>query len=111
MHYEQCQDEMRSDARFGTTLTDSIIRIRLLAQVDTLGLPAEARRITIRRRNGRPPTITISTEYTERITLPIFGVKLLHFKPTAEEPLCPPPAGAPRRSGRARMQRCGARTR
>lgn len=87
MHYEQFQDEMRSDARFGTTLTDSIIRIRLLAQVDTLGLPAEARRITIRRRNGRPPTITISTEYTERITLPIFGVKLLHFKPTAEEPL------------------------
>ena len=87
LHYEQFRDEMVSDARFGTTLTDSIIRIRLVAQADTLGLPAEARRITIHRRGGRPPTITITAEYTERIALPIFGVKLVRFKPKAEEPL------------------------
>ncbi len=87
MHYQQFQDEMRSDARFGTTLTDSIIRIRLVAQADTLGLPPEAKRIVIRRRGGRPPTITISADYTERVDLPIFGIKLLHFKPKAEEPL------------------------
>jgi hypothetical protein len=87
MHYEQFQDEMRADARFGTTLPDSIIRIRLVAQADTLGLPAEAKRIVIRRRSGRPPTITISADYSEKILLPIFGIKLLHFKPKAEEPL------------------------
>lgn len=87
MHYQQFRDEMRSDARFGTTLTDSVIRIRLVAQADTLGLPPEAKRIVIRRRGGRPPTITISAEYIVKINLPIFGIKLLHFKPKAEEPL------------------------
>ena len=87
MHYQQFLDEMRSDARFGTTLTDSTIRIRLVAQADTLGLPPEARHIVIRRRGGRPPTITISADYTEKVLLPIFGVKLLHFTPTAKEPL------------------------
>jgi hypothetical protein len=86
MRYEQFQDEMRANARFGTTLPDSIIRIRLVAQADTLGLPPDARRIVIRRRGG-PPTITISADYSEKITLPIFGIKLLHFKPKAEEPL------------------------
>lgn len=87
LHYEQFHDEMRSDARFGTTLTDSIIRIRLIAQADTLGLPPEAKHIVIHRRGSRPPIITISAEYTERVVVPIFGLKLLHFKPTAEEPL------------------------
>jgi len=87
MHYEQFRDEMRSDARFAVTLPDSVIRIRLMAQADTLGLPPEAKRIVIRRRTGRLPTIRISAEYTERIKLPIFGIKLLHFKPHVEEPL------------------------
>ncbi len=87
MHYEQFQDEMRADARFGTTLSDSTIRMRLVAQADTLGLPSDARRIVIRRHGGRPPTITISADYSEKIALPIFGIKLLHFKPKAEEPL------------------------
>ena len=87
MHYQQFQDEMRSNARFGATLPDSIIRIRLIAQADTLGLPPEAKHITIRRRIGRPSTIIISAEYAEKVNLPIFGIKLLHFKPKAEEPL------------------------
>ena len=87
VRYEQFRDEMRTEAQFGTTLADSVIRIRLVALADTLGLPPEAKRITIRRRPGRPPTITISTEYTERIALPIFGVKLVRFKPKAEETL------------------------
>ena len=85
--YEQFRDEMKSNARFATTLPDSTIRMHLLAQVDTLGLPPEARKILIRRRPGRPPTITISTDYYAKVNVPIFGIKLLHFKPTAEEPL------------------------
>jgi hypothetical protein len=87
MHYEQFRDEMKSDARFGATLPDSIIRMRLVAQADTLGLPPEAKRIVIRRHIGRPSTITISAEYTEKVMLPIFGLKPWHFKPKAEEPL------------------------
>jgi hypothetical protein len=84
---QQFRDEMKTDARFGATLPDSMIRMRLVALADTLGIPPEGKKISIRRRPGRPPTITISTAYTVRVTLPIFGVKLLHFKPSAEEPL------------------------
>lgn len=87
VRYEQFRDEMRSNAQFATTLTDSVIRLRLVAQADTLGLPSEAMRIVIRRRVGRPSTISISAEYTERVDLPILGIKLLHFKPKAEETL------------------------
>lgn len=87
MRYQQFRDAMRTDARFATTMQDSIIRIQLIAQADTLGLPAEAKRIQIRRRGGRLSTITISAEYTESVKLPIFGIKLLHYKPSAEAPL------------------------
>ena len=87
LHYAQFRDEMKTEARYAATLPDSSIRMYLLAQIDTLGLPPEARRIIIRRRVGRPPTITITTEYTVKVQVPIFGIKLLHFKPVIEEPL------------------------
>lgn len=87
IHYQQFRDEMRSNARFATTLADSVMLIRLRAQADTLGLPAEAKKISIRHIRGRPNTITISAEYTEKVKLPIFGIKLLRFKPKVEEPL------------------------
>ncbi len=87
LHYEQFRDEMKTEARYGASLPDSSIKMYLLAQIDTLGLPPEAKRIIIRRRAGRPPTITISTEYTVKVNVPIFGIKLLHFKPVIEEPL------------------------
>lgn len=85
LHYSQFHDQMRSEARYGVSLADSVIRQRLMTLADTLGLPPEAKKITIQRRGGRPPTITITSEYTERVNVPFFGVKLLHFKPSAEE--------------------------
>jgi hypothetical protein len=87
MHYLQFRDEMKASARFGATLADSTIRMRLVAQADTLGLPPEAKKIVIRRHGGRPPTITISSAYTITINIPVFGLKVLHFNPSAEEPL------------------------
>lgn len=87
MRYERFHDAMRSESRFAVGAPDSMIRMRLIAQADSLGLPAAAKRITIRRHLGRPPTVLISAEYSEEVKLPIFGVKVLHFKPKAEEPL------------------------
>ncbi len=84
MHYEQFVDAMRDDARYGVTLPDSAIRASLMAQADTLGLPPAARRIIIRR-GGIPPTIRISTEYSDTVWLPLLGPKVLHFKPAAED--------------------------
>lgn len=87
LHDGQFRDEMKTEARYGASLPDSSIRIYLVAQADSLGLPPDARRIVIRRRAGRPPTITISADYTVKVNVPVFGIKLLHFKPSVEEPL------------------------
>jgi hypothetical protein len=87
MRYQQFRDEMRTEARFATTMTDSTIRYTLVARADTLGLPPQAKRIRIERRTGHPATVRISAEYTESVNLPIFGVKLLHYKPSAEATL------------------------
>ncbi len=87
LHNGQFRDEMKTEARYGASLQDSSIRIYLVAQADSLSLPPEAKKIPIRRHIGRPSTITISSEYTVKVMLPFLGVKLLHFKPTVEEPL------------------------
>ena len=87
MRYGQFRDSMRADAGFATTMSDSAIRSGLVAQADSLHLPPEAHRIRIRRAGGHPPTITISAEYSESVDLPIFGIKVLHFKPSVEAPL------------------------
>jgi hypothetical protein len=87
MHYLQFRDEMRADARFAVTLPDSVILVKLHAMADTLGLPAEAKHITIRRHPGRTETITIGSQYTEHVNLPIFGIKPWHFNVSVEETL------------------------
>lgn len=87
LRYEQFDAEMRSNARFAVTLPDSVIRVRLASQVDSLGLPPGAKMISIQRHGSHPAVITIRSEYDELVTLPIFGAKKLHFKAHAEEPL------------------------
>jgi hypothetical protein len=85
--YEQYAAEMRFNARFASTLPDSQIRVRLSLQVDSLGLPDAARKVSIKRHGSHPQLITIRAEYDELVNIPIFGVKKVHFAPHAEEPL------------------------
>jgi len=70
--YYQFQEEMRSEARLAPSLTDGVIRRRLLLTIDELDLPAEAQKLTIKR-IARPPQITIEAEYTEEVHLPLFN--------------------------------------
>ncbi|MGH7582679.1 MAG: hypothetical protein ACREL5_05590 [Gemmatimonadales bacterium] len=86
MRYEQFEDEMRTDARFGVTLADSVIMVRLQATADTLGLPPAAHRISIRR-TIVPAKIIIQSTYVEHVKLPIFGIKSMTFHASAEESL------------------------
>jgi hypothetical protein len=72
LRYYQFQEEMRSEARLAPSLTDGVIRRRLLLKVDQLDLPAEAQKIQIKR-TARPPQITIEAEYTEEVHLPLFN--------------------------------------
>jgi hypothetical protein len=83
--YYQLQDSMRTNARLAPSLSDATIRRRLLTRVDELGLPPEAQKFSIRR-SGRPRAITIATEYSESIDLPLFKHTFV-FRPHAMEPL------------------------
>jgi len=85
LRYYQLLDEMRSSARLAPTLSDGVIHRRLEAKADELGLPDEAHKFQISR-SGKPRKITITTEYSETVVVPLFTHTFV-FTPTAEEPL------------------------
>ena len=83
--YYQLQDEMTSEARVAPSLTDAVIRRRLVDRANELELPDEATRFHIKR-TARPRVITIDTEYSETIDLPLFHHTFV-LRPHAEQPL------------------------
>jgi hypothetical protein len=80
--YYELVDEMQESARFARNQTDDIILRNLLARVDSLGLPEEARRIQIRR-EGPPFAVRIWTQYREPLRLPGRTI-YIPFRPKAE---------------------------
>lgn len=85
VRYYQLLDEMRVSARLAPTLSDGVIRRRLEAKVEELGLPDEARKFTITR-SGKPRRIVITTQYSETVSAPLFSHTFV-YTPKAEEPL------------------------
>jgi hypothetical protein len=83
--YYQLKAEMESQARLAPSLTDAVIRRRLVARADDLLLPPDAQRFKIRR-SGRPRRIEIETEYSEPVQLPLLPSPLV-FHPFVQEPL------------------------
>ena len=86
MRYRQYQDKMKSSARFAVSIPDSVIRNRLVALADSLGLPNRAKRVRINRNEVRR-RVTISAMYEETVNVPILGKRTLRFTPRAEERL------------------------
>lgn len=84
--YQQFRDVMKSSARYAVSLPDSVIRARLVATADSLGLPKSARRVSVVR-SASPAQIVISSEYSETVEVPLYGKVVVHFKPRAEEAL------------------------
>jgi hypothetical protein len=80
--YYELVDEMTESARFAHGQSDDVIRRNLFARIDELGLPAEAKRIQIRR-VGPPWTIVILSVYHERLDLPGRSVQIT-FRPKVE---------------------------
>ena len=66
--YYRFEDAMRQSARFARINSDAVIRNRLVAVADSLGLPAEARELDIRRMPG--DQIAIASQYVEEFELP-----------------------------------------
>ncbi len=83
IRYYRMENEMQTQARFAVNISDGTIRRRLLQTVDDLGLPLEARRLSILR-TSRPREIVISTSWEETIVLP-FYTRVQRFAPEVRE--------------------------
>lgn len=77
LRFVRLRDAMEQEARFAHNRTDDAIRLRITALVDSIGLPDEAGILTIIRNANR---IVISSDYTERVELPLF-VRDFRFAP------------------------------
>jgi len=85
LRYYQMKESMQEQARRATSLTDDDIRRQLRARAAALGLPAEAQRVTIRRR-GRPREITVSTAWTDTAVVLFYALPIT-YRPQARAPL------------------------
>ena len=79
--YYQLRDDMRQQARFAAQRNDAAIQTNLLAQADSILGQAPEFRI-----HRGPNRITIQTEYSETVELPLFK-RTFVLRPRAEEPL------------------------
>lgn len=80
LRYYRFRDSMQQSANFAGRYTDAQLKQRLRLTADSLGLPASAHEVQVRRRGNR---VTIWTEYYDRIELPAFS-REIHFAPRAE---------------------------
>lgn len=83
---EQYQQEMKNLGQEASGLTDSIIRVRLVARADSLELPRLAKRVAIKR-FPREDIIEISASYEVTIQIPLYGPKVITFRPAVRQPL------------------------
>jgi len=79
------KDEFRSEARLAPGVSDPVIRRRITAKIDELGLNLDPKKVKIRRA-GSPARITITAEYADTLRLPLFR-RVIVFRPSADEPL------------------------
>lgn len=77
LRYYRFRDAMAQEARFADIRDEATIRRRLAAVADSLGLPEEAARVSIRREARR---LVISASYSELVDLPLF-VREFRFSP------------------------------
>ncbi|HET9066832.1 MAG TPA: hypothetical protein VFN22_13510 [Gemmatimonadales bacterium] len=85
--YQRWNDEIRTVAGFASAMPDSAMRARLESQADSLSLPPAAKRKLTLKRLPNPPRMEIRSEYSETVTIPFLGEKVLTFKPFGESSL------------------------
>jgi hypothetical protein len=84
--YYRLLDEMQTQTRIAAALDDGTIRRRVQAAVEEIGLPDEAGTNLRIRRTAAPRQIVIETQYSERVSLPLFN-HTFTFTPKATQPL------------------------
>jgi hypothetical protein len=78
--FYQYENTMKQYVRFAETLTDRQIYDRVVAKADTLGLPEDAKEVSVER-VGRH--ISLAADYIVMVELPLH-VRSFHFSPRAE---------------------------
>ena len=87
--YYRIQDQVRTQASFAPSLTDDVIRRRLVAASDSLGLPIGPRDWDIRR-SLQPREMLIHAEYDDSVMIELPGFRKVfrfHFSQDAHVPL------------------------
>ncbi|MGD2134658.1 MAG: hypothetical protein PVF27_00790 [Gemmatimonadales bacterium] len=84
--YWKLKDAMVAEASRAAGRTDQVIRRRLVAKIDELELPDDARSSLTIRRSTRPREIRIEASYPIVLELPFYSY--VHtFRPRARQPL------------------------
>ncbi len=84
---EQFQDEVRSTAKFASTLSDSAMRARIVATADSLNLPPAAKTNLRINRLINPSRVLVETHYEVKVVLPFIDPVTLKFTVHAEDGL------------------------
>ena len=84
--YYRILDEMQTQARVAAALDNGTIQRRIADAIQEIGLPEDASSNLQISRSLTPRQITIETEYSETVNLPLF-VHTFHLHPKATEPL------------------------
>jgi hypothetical protein len=84
--YYRLLDEMGTQARVAAALDNGTIQRRIAAAIQEIGVPDDAAANLQITRTASPREITIESEYTESVHLPLFD-HTFKFHPKATEPL------------------------
>jgi len=72
--YYRLQDFVKEQAGFATLVDDGVIRRRLVAKADSLGVPLTSRDWDIRR-GTNPPQIVIQAQYMDTVVIELLGFR------------------------------------
>lgn len=86
IRYYRILDEMQSQARLAAALDNGTMQRRIGAAIQDIGLPDAAASNLEITRSASPREITIETDYSETVNLPLF-LHTFHLHPKATEPL------------------------
>jgi hypothetical protein len=87
LRYYNILDTVKTQANFASALDDNLIKRRLVARSDSLGLPLGTREWTVRR-TFNPRQIFISATYRDSVVLEFPGIRKVYyftFTPSATE--------------------------
>jgi hypothetical protein len=86
LRYYRLLDAMDTQARVAAALDNGTIQRRIVDAIDDIGLPDAATENLTITRTPSPREITIETDYSESVHLPLFD-HTFHFHPKATESL------------------------